>query len=710
MSIPSRATMRSSCLSAAVLAALSFPLSAAADAGLAGDAALQATTLDAIQVHGERQPLRDEQALTPGGVTVLDGESFHQRPVANIADALRYVPGVWAVSSAGGDSLFISSRGSNLDATQYDSNGVKLFQDGLPVSSADGNNHNRFLDPMAARHAVVARGANALALGASNLGGGINFISPTARNGVPGQVVVSGGSRGTLSGRVTAGGVSGDLDGLVTLEARRSDGHRGHARQERAGLYANAGWRVSEDFDLRLFATYIDSDEELPGALDRARFDADPYQADPSAISGDFQLNVRSSRLAAKGSWDIDAHQRLEFGVSWEDQHLYHPIVDKVMVERPAPLPPIEVFSLLKQTDQENLGGMLRYGVRAGEHDVLAGINLGYSHETGGNFRNDGGRRNGQTETIDNRSDSVEVFVLDRWGFAPGWTAVYGAQGVVTGRDVRTGDIASGAVRQLQDDYSAINPRLGVIRALGEGREAFASIGTLYEAPTTMELEDDVRGGGETLDAMRGSVLEFGLRGTTGVSADAAHWHWDASAYYARVRDAILSIDDPDAPGTSLSTNVDRAIHAGIEALAGASLPLGGGHRIEPLLSATWNAFSFDDDPLYGNNHLPAAPAYALRGEVLYRNDAGLFAGPTFDLVGRRYADFSNDYRVGSHGLVGLRLGMEREGWEAFGEIRNLFDREHVGMLLVHDRAASDASVLHAGEPRSVYVGLRVRY
>src|SRR5690606_21858513 len=293
---------------------------------------------------------------------------------------------------------------------------------------------------------------------------------------------------------------------------------------------------------------------------------------------------------------------------------------------------------------------------------------------------------------------------------APGWTAVYGAQGVITGRDVRTGDPASGTLRRLQDEYSAINPRLGVIRALRPGREAFASLGVLYEAPTTMELEDDARGGGATLDAMRGAVLEFGLRGETAVAADAPRWHWDASVYYARIRDAILSVDDPDAPGTSLSTNIDRTIHAGVEVLAGADIPLAPGHRIEPLPSATWNACSFDDDPVYGNNRLPAAPAYLLRGEVLYRNDAGFFAGPTFDLVGRRHADFANSYRVGSHGLVGLRIGVERARWEAFGEVRNLLDREHVGMLLVNDRAAAHASVLHAGEPRSVFVGVRMRY
>ncbi|WP_233449410.1 TonB-dependent receptor [Thermomonas carbonis] len=353
---------------------------------------------------------------------------------------------------------------------------------------------------------------------------------------------------------------------------------------------------------------------------------------------------------------------------------------------------------------------MFRYNAKFGDHDVLAGLNIANTHETGGLHRNDGGQRNGLRTIVDNRSDSVEVFLVDRWKIAPAWTLVYGAQGVITGRDVRNTDVASGVLRNPKADYAAFNPRIGVIRALTPASEAFASVSRLHEAPTTFELQDDVRGGDATLDAMHGSAAEIGVRGNTIGPTDAIRWQWDASLYYARIHDEILSIDNIAAPGTSLSTNVDRTVHAGIEALLGASIPLGGGHRIEPLVSATYNAFSFDDDAAYANNRLPAAPRHAIRGEVMYRNDKGFFAGPTFDVVGARYADFSNTYRVGSYQLLGLRVGFERERWEVFGEVRNLLDEEYVGVFSVLDRASAGSAILQAGEPRSVYAGLRWRW
>jgi iron complex outermembrane receptor protein len=712
MSNSRRATLHASCLCAAIAAALTIPACALAQEATNDPPPPSARTLDTVEVRGKRPVIETERALTPGAVNIVDTDTFHERTVGNTADALRYVPGVWTESGTGGDAVFISSRGSNLDATDYDGNGIKLFQDGLPVSTADGNNHNRFVDPLSARFIAVARGANALTYGASTLGGAIDFASTTARN-TPSRLSLAGGDFGAVSGRLVLGGVSGDLDGQVTLDEKDRDGYRDHSRQRRHSMYANGGWQPTPGFELRVFATRIDNKEQLAGALTRGQFEDDPRQANPSAISGNFQLNVRTDRLAIKGEWAIDDQSRLEFGASHEDQDLYHPIVDKVLVDfdGSGPNPPVEVFSLLKDTGQRTTAGMVRYDRVIGDHDLLAGINLAYTHETGGDFRNDHGRRNGQTGIIDNRSDSAELFLVDRWHFAPDWTLVYGAQGVLTGRDVRTTDLASGTVGNPKNDYSSFNPRLGVLRAMGRTGEAFASISRLYEAPTTFELQDDVRGGDATLEAMHGSVVELGLRGATPAAVDTASWHWEASVYYARIHDEILSVDDPAAPGTSLSANIDRTTHAGIEALLGASFPFAGGsHRIEPLVSATWNDFHFDNDPAYGDNRLPAAPDYAVRGEVMYRHQNGFFAGPTFDLIGSRRADFANTWRIRPHRLLGLRAGIKRERWELFGEVRNLLDKDYVATLGVRDEAAADAAILQPGAPRSVSVGLRLDF
>jgi iron complex outermembrane recepter protein len=267
-------------------------------------------------------------------------------------------------------------------------------------------------------------------------------------------------------------------------------------------------------------------------------------------------------------------------------------------------------------------------------------------------------------------------------------------------------------VAGLDGDYRSLNPRAGLIYQVTPSTQLFANVSRSYEAPTLYELQDDtVAGPAPTLlDAMKGLVLEVGTRGA--LDADASRWHWDLALYWGRLKDEILSRDDPAAPGTSQSFNVGRTIHAGVEALLGASFRLdaAGAHRIEPLLNLTLNHFRFDGDTTYGNRDLPAAPKLALKGELLYRHASGFFAGPTFDRIGRRWADFSNTYSVDAYTLWGLRAGYATKTWEVFADARNLGNKAYVSQFSVTDAAPAGAAILTPGEPRSLYVGARLKF
>ncbi|WP_339675686.1 TonB-dependent receptor [uncultured Zhongshania sp.] len=665
-----------------------------------------------VRDHELGTSLQVEQSLTPGGVSVLDSASLMERNTGNLADALRYIPGVWSTSTSGSDSIFFSSRGSNLDATNYDMNGIKLLQDGLPVTTADGNNHNRIIDPLASRYASIARGANALKYGASTLGGAIDFVTPTARNSDAKQLFLGFGSFGQKQARLTLGSVlSESVDGLVTLEKKQRDGYRDHNESARKGVYANLGWQLSENIESRFFFTYIKNDQELAGALTTAEFDADPNQAGATAESGNFQVDVRTRRFANKTTFTLSDDSKLEVGAYRENQHLFHPIVDKVLVDfdGPGPDQPVEVFSLLIDTKHQDQGVVLRYSHTLGDHSILAGVNWGENKVEGGNYRNDRGLRNGLTTIVDNSAESLEAFVMDRWQFSERWTLVYGVQAISTERDVRNTTVSSGVLRNPSEDYNSINPRVGAIYQWSDDIEVFGNLSKLYEAPTNFELEDEISASGATLDAMQGQVLEVGSRGRHEFGHD-NFWRWDVSLYYALIQDEILSQDDPSAPGTSVTSNVDDTVHAGIEALIDASFAISHTARIEPLVSVTVNEFSFDGDATYGDNRFPAAPKYVVHGEIMYRHDNGFYAGPTFDVVDERYADFSNSFTIDSYTLLGFRLGVNREAWQVYFDIRNITDEEYVSVHSVVDTVAADSAIFNAGEPPSAYAGFVFRF
>lgn len=656
------------------------------------------TELTPILVRGSASAatLGERQRLTPGAFSIVNGEKLYQRQVTNMADALRYVPGVLINSRTGAGESRISMRGSNLTSLNYDKSGVLLLQDGLPVTTAGGANHNRLLSPAAARTVIVARGANALTYGASTLGGAINFITPTARDDDARQVYLFGGSYGHVGGRAGFGGVSGHFDGMLTGNYKRLSGWRQHSQARVAGLRGNAGWRFSDDLKLRVYGTYIDSRQELAGSLTRDEFDADPSQAAPSYLRGNHQLNVKTGRLAVKGNWRIGGGSRLDFGMSYAVQSLYHPIVD---VFNPNP-PPTKFYSLLIDTTQRTTDGMLRYHYKVGHHNIVAGINLAHTSNAGGNYENHAGERDALMSPVNDHADSATVFAMDRWGFAPRWTLVYGTQGVKTRRDT---------LDMEEADYFSINPRVGLLYKFAENSEAFASVSRIYEPPNIFQLNNAVHPGNDpALAAMQGTSWEIGTRGS-GVPLGAGTGRWSLSLYYSKIRNEILSVGPP---GAIKAANVGHTIHAGIEALAGGSFPVAGEtNRIEPLVSLTWNHFRLDDNPVFSNNQLPYAPDYVVHGEIMYRNiPSGFYIGPTFDWAGSRYADMANTYQVDGYWLVGLRVGIKRGRWNLFVELRNLAGKDYVNGVTVLTSSAPDSRVLVPGAPRSVFVGLRFHY
>ncbi len=647
-------------------------------------------------IEADKQKIR----RTPGGVSLIDIEQLTEGQVASFEDALRYVPGVWAVSPTGTDSVFLSSRGSNLDATDYDTNGVKLLQDGLPVTAADGNNHNRFIDPLSAKYAVFARGANAMKYGASTLGGAVNFISQTAYDVSPLSLSVSAGSHGESLTRMTAAQVFNDkVDGLVTIESKEWDGFREHSRHTRSGIYANGGLRLTENVSTRFYFTKLDSDEELAGSLTRAQVREDRDQAgiNNDRDAGHFQLDVDTWRIANKTTWEIDNNRRLEFGVSYEEQELFHPIVYS---------PPF--FTLLIDNRQRNLGTMVRYHHKVGNHDWLLGINYGVSWVDGGNYNHVSGDKTDKWQINDNDADTLELVVLDRWQFSDEWTLVAGAQAVRANREVRSTTVSSSAVRQVEDDYNRINPRVGLIYQWSQDTSVYTNLSSLYEPPTTYQLDDGTST--EALEAMQGEVFEVGTRGHKAL-AENSQWGWDVSAYYAQLDNEILSVEDPAAPGTFLTSNADKTIHAGIEALLSADIALSEDryHRLTPLVSMTWNRFRFDDDDALGDNTLPAAPKFSLKGEVLYRHKNGFYIGPTIDYVGERYADFANSYKIDDYTLFGMKSGWSNQSFKVFAEVRNLFERDYIASHGVRAVASESDAILNPGAPLSAYVGIEYR-
>ena len=678
-----------------------------------------------------------EVALTPGGVTLININELRDRNVSSMADALRYAPGVYSTSQSGNDEVFVSSRGSNLDANNYAASGVKYLQDGLPVTAADGNNHNRMIDPLSANYATVARGGNALKYGASTMGGAIDFTSPTALNSPMTRLSLNGGSFGQFLGRGTVSKVFNDsLDGLLTIEGKEWDGYRAHNKQDRIGVYSNVGWQISDSVVNRTFFSYIKNNQQLPGQLTRAQFNANPYQASTQALGGNYQVNTETERVANKTTWTIDDKSSLDVGFSFENQHLYHPIVDMVLVPNAnfQQGGMNDAFSMLVDSTQQDWGTTARYNRHFDSHDLLVGLNVGTNSDRGGNYVNNGGLKGAMSNAITKKADNIEIFAQDHWHLTDKWTLTPAIQGVFAHREVNNARLAIPQDGQplvapfvappqynvrnfysqggnASNDYTGFNPSLGLMYNLTKNASLYTNATRLYAPPTNYNIADNITSGSSTtnLKAMEGTSVEIGTRGKHNINA-LNSVNWDLALYYSWLNNEILSVTP--ASGTPIAANFNNTVHAGVEGLIGGNFALEGTgtHSIRPLLSYTVNSFNFDNDRTYGNNALPAAPDYFLKGEAMYHHSAGYFMGPTFDVVGKRWGDYANTYKIDSYGLLGMRTGWSNNHYKLYVEGRNLLDTVYVANTNILNTAGSGDAMLNVGAPLSFYGGVEITY
>jgi iron complex outermembrane receptor protein len=392
---------------------------------------------------------------------------------------------------------------------------------------------------------------------------------------------------------------------------------------------------------------------------------------------------------------DLGAGSKLVAGVSVEEQDLFHPISPYFM----------------KDEKTKSKAGHVRYQQQQADHDFVVGLDLGSSKMTGGYYNYTTHANRILDHAVDNGADNIAVFAIDRWSFAPKWKLVYGAQAIHTKRSIR--EIAqnnSVTTVSLDETYSSVNPRVGLIYDLTPNTQLYSNISRAYEPPTLFQTVEYTQIGtpaatGRAVKPTNGVVYEVGTRGQS--SSGANLMYWDTAVYYAELNDEILSTS---YWGSTKSFNSGKTVHAGLEALVGGSISLGGGHQIAPLVSATFNRFNFENHATYGNNRLPAAPTYAIRGELLYKHANGIFAGPTFDVIGSRYADYASTYKVDSYSLWGLRAGYSEKAWDVYGELRNASDKSYVSYTGVNGTQASNASILYPGAGRTLYVGFQWRF
>lgn len=441
---------RPSPLTAALLMAITAPALAAPVGGAPADAAMQAKELDTVEVHGERvqkasSPKYTEDLVdTPQTITVVTSEVMAQQNLLGLKDVLSTLPGITFGAGEGGggygDSINLRGFTASSDIT---TDGVR---DSAQYTRSDTFNLESI---------ELINGANSAMSGAGSVGGNINLVSKTAREGDFNTFTVGAGS--DKYGRVTADSNFDFENGIaVRLNAM---GHtqdvpgRNEEFKHRWGFAPSIAFGLDSDTRFTLsylhqhdnnmpqygvpFALSPFNDGPLPG-VDRETYfgyrNTSRQESDVDMLTGVFEMDF-GDHVTLRS---LGRLQRVEqytnataLQGSWCLPNNTNPYTGQACVGQPAGTwnPNGGPRGLVRDTEnfiahsQTDLTASFSTG--AVRHDVVVGVSFSkedFELDTGTTFRNPDGSTTGITYPIQNFDNPYNVWTGPQNYFRTGRT------------------------------------------------------------------------------------------------------------------------------------------------------------------------------------------------------------------------------------------------------------------------------------------------
>lgn len=689
---------------AALAGRLALPLLAACPVALAGgSAAAQTAPVQLPEVLV--QSTRDGGALTvpdtararvliertPGAVTIVPDSAYRDTPALTVKDMFDYTAGVFAQPKWGEDAR-LSIRGSGL-SRNFHLRGITLYQDGIPVNTADGSGDFQEIDPTAFRYVEVYKTANALRYGAATLGGAINFVTPTGRDADLVSLRADAGSFGFWRMQGSSGAAIGAFDYFVAGSVLRQDGFRDHSAGSSQRLRSNFGWRISPNVETRFYVDLNRIRQEIPGAVSRTAALTTPRLAAATNLVNDYERNIDSVRVASKTTIRLDGTM-LEFGAFAINKRLLHPIFQFIDNHYR------DFGGFVRAVDERTLFGR--------DNRFTAGVNVYVGKTDAARFVNVGGAKGALAFNAVERSTNTTVYAENAFYAWPDLALVAGTQYVFASRNRKDIFLADGD-QSGRKSYSYWSPKIGVLWNVDPGWQVFANLSRSVEIPGFSELNFALVPLAN-LRPQTATTLEIGTRGRR------EEYSWDLALYRAWIRNEFQFFDL--GGGNYQVANAGRTIHQGVEAALGVSLYAGifeGGGKPDRLwlnLAYTLNDFRFASDAVWGNNKLPGAPNHFVRAELLYKHPSGAYAGPNIEWVPEAYfVDNANTLTTRSYALVGFKAGYDNgRNVSAFVELRNIANTKYIASASVAGIATANQALFEPGTGRAVYAGAKLRW
>ncbi|MBP2283685.1 iron complex outermembrane receptor protein [Flavobacterium sp. CG_23.5] len=663
-------------------------------------------TLSEITLKGS--PIKNVLQNAASSVSVITAADINKSDGIILTPVLNKIPGVTMQQGALNTNR-ITIRGIGA-RSQYGTNKIKAYFDGIPLSSGEGETTIDDIDLASVEKLEIIKGPNSTSFG-SGLGGVIQLFSKeTPLLESFGKSTVTFGSFGLLQQRLSAGYSDAKVNLFASYADLETDGFRANSSYKRKTFNLHGKQQISSKGNLSFLGIFTRLKAFIPSSINETDLKNNPEKAAATWAAAQGFESYDKLLLGLKYDHQFSEKWSLQTSVFSNFKDAYEPRPFDILDDKTSAVGfrshvnfKDEIFSL---PFEMSLGTELL----TEKYEYSLFKNLYQSQPGQGSIKGDAFSTIKQNRQYGNYFLQMELWISEKLHLETGMAFNVTKYSL---EDVFENNANS---QKMPFTFGNVwSPRVGLSYQASKGKNIFTSISKGFSVPSVAETLTPEGQINTDLKPEIGWNYELGFKG---------NWltnklYTEVTFYTAQIKNLLVA--RRTANDQFVGINAGSSSHSGLELLVNYKLLELTQLQITPYFSASVNNFKFkeflDGDADYSGNQLTGVPEKQFNFGVDLTTKNGFSVNTSFRTMGKIPLNDSNTKYSERYSLLDIKTTyvftiLKILKTELNAGINNVFDSKYAANILPNAIGFGTAAprYFYPGNPVNYYGGFSVAY